>query len=267
MRPASTYNFFPASIYCHVHACLFSSSLASKQAEWQEASLCDSVSAPGRVCSIAEWNEGSEASCQSSRIFVSVGEAGPLPHTHSAACEEQRKVTSVANLVTFSLNLATFQTLSSTFFLTKATGDKSSDFSGAVLQTLLVWRLGRESTSSSLLFSPSSGAAVSLPPPSLQHSAAVSRSCPRYRDPLHAADTPTTPVLERHTQPQSLLTSSTVMTRSISIQVQFCWDLISHFIYCFGCVWFYIWVHLFLTETGSILVFGLIFIQVQFLIF
>ena len=78
---------------------------------------------------------------------------------------------------------------------------------------------------------------------------------------------PPHPSLERHTQPQSLLTSSTVMTRSISIQVQFCWDLISHFIYCFGCVWFYIWVHLFLTETGSILVFGLIFIQVQFLIF
>ena len=37
----------PASISCYAHACLFSSSLASKQAGWQEGSLCASVTCFG----------------------------------------------------------------------------------------------------------------------------------------------------------------------------------------------------------------------------
>ena len=38
--------------------------------------------APGRVCGLAEWNEGSEPSCQSFRIFVYVG-GGRATSTHT----------------------------------------------------------------------------------------------------------------------------------------------------------------------------------------
>jgi len=61
----------PASIYRRVRACLFSSSLASKQAGWQEGSLCARSQRLGAF--VPQRNEQSEPSCRSSSLFVSVG--------------------------------------------------------------------------------------------------------------------------------------------------------------------------------------------------